>query len=321
MSYCPICYEWQSHIAKLPCHHKYCRQCLQNTFESHVSRLGIHIPFFCPDCKVHIPPDIASPYMSHDFRMKYQQWVKDDKKEKRKKMLFCCRSNSDLPDILEEDLDKDIFLNHAYIDKRAKRCYHCKVPTQKNGGCDHMTCSRCRKEWCWICEQKFHPGFSCEQWKTEKYLQPIKRLIGIFFFLALVWSIVHVGIYIYHTSVFSFFWSFLRYPFIGIWTLVKYFLYIFWYIGKGILFLIPQVISTPIGIGLWWVFDMGCVVFDYFKHYLYYPFDAVLQFFWGCIFFLVRFAFSVIWYFFSSLFYTVLFLVNLTRNTLLGITF
>ncbi|QDS69688.1 hypothetical protein FKW77_009690 [Venturia effusa] len=32
-----------------------------------------------------------------------------------------------------------------------KACPKCKAPFKKNGGCDHMTCTRCRFEFCYLC--------------------------------------------------------------------------------------------------------------------------------------------------------------------------
>ena len=34
---------------------------------------------------------------------------------------------------------------------QVKRCPACRYPIEKNGGCPHMTCSLCRKEFCWFC--------------------------------------------------------------------------------------------------------------------------------------------------------------------------
>mmetsp|Transcript_126248 Transcript_126248/g.252183 ORF Transcript_126248/g.252183 Transcript_126248/m.252183 type:complete len:755 (-) Transcript_126248:158-2422(-) len=33
----------------------------------------------------------------------------------------------------------------------AKECPGCRRLTEKNGGCNHMTCQQCRCHWCWIC--------------------------------------------------------------------------------------------------------------------------------------------------------------------------
>ena len=31
--------------------------------------------------------------------------------------------------------------------KRVKRCPRCKIYTEKNGGCNHMTCISCKYQW------------------------------------------------------------------------------------------------------------------------------------------------------------------------------
>ena len=32
-----------------------------------------------------------------------------------------------------------------------RRCPKCSFAIEKNGGCRHMTCSRCKYHWCWNC--------------------------------------------------------------------------------------------------------------------------------------------------------------------------
>ena len=39
-----------------------------------------------------------------------------------------------------------------------KRCPYCKYWTEKNEGCNHMTCSQCNFQWCWICEKECVAG-------------------------------------------------------------------------------------------------------------------------------------------------------------------
>ncbi|KAF2476483.1 uncharacterized protein BDR25DRAFT_252513 [Lindgomyces ingoldianus] len=45
------------------------------------------------------------------------------------------------------------------IGELTKRCpgKSCKWPIEKNEGCDHMTCSKCRHEFCWICLAPYGP--------------------------------------------------------------------------------------------------------------------------------------------------------------------
>ena len=35
-------------------------------------------------------------------------------------------------------------------------CPKCGYGTERSGGCDHMKCSQCKKEWCWVCGGNFH---------------------------------------------------------------------------------------------------------------------------------------------------------------------
>ncbi|RDI88617.1 hypothetical protein Vi05172_g1482 [Venturia inaequalis] len=39
----------------------------------------------------------------------------------------------------------------AFISTNTKECPSCKSRIQKAGGCDHMTCRKCRNQFCWIC--------------------------------------------------------------------------------------------------------------------------------------------------------------------------
>ena len=48
------------------------------------------------------------------------------------------------------DIDRDL-MEKCHI----KKCPKCKVPTEKNLGCNHMKCSNCSCNWCWFCEAKF----------------------------------------------------------------------------------------------------------------------------------------------------------------------
>jgi hypothetical protein len=41
-----------------------------------------------------------------------------------------------------------------FLNQISKPCPKCKCPTQKNEGCNHMTCRNCKQDWCWICGRR-----------------------------------------------------------------------------------------------------------------------------------------------------------------------
>eukprot|EP01012_Entosiphon_sulcatum_P064719 TRINITY_DN93552_c0_g1_i1.p1 TRINITY_DN93552_c0_g1~~TRINITY_DN93552_c0_g1_i1.p1 ORF type:complete len:505 (-),score=65.49 TRINITY_DN93552_c0_g1_i1:67-1581(-) len=77
------------------------------------------------------------------------------------KLCFKCSSEAHAPASCEqmvewrrrEQSESD---NLSYITANAKPCPTCKVYIEKNEGCNHMTCVKCKAEgkppdWCWVC--------------------------------------------------------------------------------------------------------------------------------------------------------------------------
>ena len=61
----------------------------------------------------------------------------------------------------------------------ARPCPACGTMTQKNGGCDHMTCTKCRSHWCWICRhiyQRYEPR-SCHYRQEQHDIIEVFHLI------------------------------------------------------------------------------------------------------------------------------------------------
>ena len=54
--------------------------------------------------------------------------------------------------IIDEDFEK--WKSHKLV----KRCPYCKYFTEKNEGCNHMTCVMCKFQWCWVCEKECVAG-------------------------------------------------------------------------------------------------------------------------------------------------------------------
>ena len=43
-----------------------------------------------------------------------------------------------------------------WISAHTKECGKCQSTIEKNGGCNHMTCRKCRYEFCWVCMGMYH---------------------------------------------------------------------------------------------------------------------------------------------------------------------
>ena len=50
-----------------------------------------------------------------------------------------------------------------------KRCPKCKVPIEKNGGCRHVHCIKCKAHTCWICLQYYDTASKCNDHLSSKH--------------------------------------------------------------------------------------------------------------------------------------------------------
>ena len=80
----------------------------------------------------------------------------------------------------EEIQDKDFQIWSK--GKILKRCPSCQIYTEKNEGCNHMTCTECKYQWCWLCEGEYKSGHYGEngpcyglQFKKINYLKELPK--------------------------------------------------------------------------------------------------------------------------------------------------
>jgi uncharacterized protein with PQ loop repeat len=113
-----------------------------------------------------------------------------EKTKKKEKIVKCnfghefcfqCGNKPHPDQKCSEIVDKDF---EVWKSKRVlKRCPHCKFWTEKNEGCNHMTCVQCKFQWCWLCQKEclighFSSG-SCKgcQFLSETNQEKIKTLL------------------------------------------------------------------------------------------------------------------------------------------------
>lgn len=174
-SYCRICCNWRldDDVWPLTCGHLVCFQCLGSHLESQVhimkSSLKYKLPcVYAPACDHEIRfQDAAS--MSEAFRriwkdlQQRERLIKDAKFEvlecpktdcvgvaynergKRLAMCFLCEHTWEAnPGGHEKEWEKP-----GFDGEKVRRCPKCQAPIEKNGGCNHMACTRCGRHFDW----------------------------------------------------------------------------------------------------------------------------------------------------------------------------
>ncbi|EGC40498.1 hypothetical protein DICPUDRAFT_96248 [Dictyostelium purpureum] len=72
--------------------------------------------------------------------------------------LLCTNTSSD---------SKELF-SYKWILENTTICSSCQYPIEKNSGCDHMTCSRCKYQFCYRCGSKYQYPHDCNNSQHAK---------------------------------------------------------------------------------------------------------------------------------------------------------
>ncbi|KAJ8319887.1 hypothetical protein KUTeg_001474 [Tegillarca granosa] len=69
------------------------------------------------------------------------------------------------------DSDTESAANCLWLVTNSKACPNCKSPIQKNEGCNHMKCSKCKYDFCWVCldQWKRHNSSTGGYFKCNRY--------------------------------------------------------------------------------------------------------------------------------------------------------
>ena len=189
---CIVCFEKideeQKNFNYISCGHICCTHCWNNYLKILISEAKIeNIKCVEYSCKQNISEDFILKHIKNDFELikKYDKFklraiILNDpnKKEcpypecdsyllkiKNKKFTQCKNGHKYCYECLrvwhenkscEEIMEKE-FINWKK-NKTIKKCPRCKIYTEKNEGCNHMTCTNCHYQWCWLCEKKYSYG-------------------------------------------------------------------------------------------------------------------------------------------------------------------
>ena len=71
----------------------------------------------------------------------------------------------------DKNIDSDIidYAKNNFV----KKCPKCSIITEKNSGCNHITCSKCGYQWCWLCNEPYTQNhFNSGKCKGFQFFQP-----------------------------------------------------------------------------------------------------------------------------------------------------
>ena len=184
---CSICLEDTNEGNRLQCGHYCCKECLFNYLKTEIESAKVaKLQCFIRDCDYVLNEDLILSQLRGNkilidkykvFKQRAEIFLSKDKKfcpepdcnsylqqskdkyvqcENGHKYCYICLKKWHGKSPCDEELDKDFQIWKK--DKVVKQCPRCKIYTEKNEGCNHMTCTECKYQWCWLCEGEYQEG-------------------------------------------------------------------------------------------------------------------------------------------------------------------
>jgi len=171
------------------CSHEFCMPCLKSYLENLVRECNIgKLKCLEYECREIISNEIAHQVLDEDTYKKFLRFRQSIEIDKNPDLLWCpgpgCETVLKKSQLKKERLksgnwscktcnqeicsrcflvahpskkcpqsNESAFRMWAASGSGVKNCPNCRARTEKNDGCNHMTCHRCRNNWCWICGQ------------------------------------------------------------------------------------------------------------------------------------------------------------------------
>ena len=201
-----------SYKVKISCNHNFCVDCWENYLTEKINNSNVaKISCMQHGCSVVLSEVFIKKILNDDALIqKYEKFSERQKlltsnknikfcpipdcdgyaEKKKSKYVKCNFGHEFCFNCLKEPHGNkkcDEILDEAFEEWRkhkiVKRCPNCKVWTEKNEGCNHMTCTECKFQWCWLCQKKYSSGHynigSCKglQFEKEQDEEKIKKML------------------------------------------------------------------------------------------------------------------------------------------------
>ena len=206
--FCLICDSNSEFIEKihLNCHHIYCHECWFIYLKGKIENNKLFdIKCMNYECNEKLSNEFIMQYIESDEELikKYLKFKNRIELMKRKDIKFCpfpdcegfseinknsnyCKCNfghefcSKCNNKWHKNSKCKSSNENQNFDYDCKRCPNCKIWTQKNEGCNHMTCIECNFNWCWLCEKEYKSNhYNNGECKGKQYYNPLKLFFSI----------------------------------------------------------------------------------------------------------------------------------------------
>ena len=187
---CNICFE-EEELIGLNCGHNYCRDCWKERIKTMLDQVGgdiINTNCMQKGCNCRITFKLVEEIGDPLLLKRFMYFIAKDFITHKKSYVFCpvdtcgraihyfdisreevpiictcgqkfcfkCGREMHKPISCEEFMEwNDLMTNDSenmkFVNTISKPCFHCGLYTERTDGCNHMTCPRCKGEWCWMC--------------------------------------------------------------------------------------------------------------------------------------------------------------------------
>jgi hypothetical protein len=189
---CEICFVDYplSEFVTLPCNHKYCKHCIQHILKIKIEEKKVR-NIICPhdNCTSEISFAIIKEILTPEMFEKYDKALLENTFINDKECIFCPVPDCGNPiygvkshpkiicrkceqkicyncktvgwhkgDCKKEEEKQDDSIKTWMKESGAKPCPNCKVPIEKNKGCNHIYCINCKHHFYWDKPKKKYTG-------------------------------------------------------------------------------------------------------------------------------------------------------------------
>eukprot|EP00347_Sterkiella_histriomuscorum_P014656 403360050 len=246
MKFCEVCYMDHPINDFIPvpiCGHQFCLESVKGYYTFQITQSGkFHLK--CPQnmCGQEIPEDFLKQILEPEAMKKHEEFKINHEVSHDTKRIFCpvpnCAKiihvdNTSTKKVQCDSCQNDVCFSCRSVWHEGKSCSqhqsdlykgwaykmdtnvcpNCKVPIEKNEGCNHMHCLHCQYHWCWICGEKlenyshyFNPFIFVKCLEAPKTCQSKCRFhtffICLMVFFPLLLCMKLTGVFVIHTMKF-----------------------------------------------------------------------------------------------------------------------